>query len=209
MPYRWLTASAVIAGACLATPAVADQSAATVPPGPSVSTCIGCHGVLGAGSETGGPRLAGQNPEYLAHALSMFKARTRGSDIMQSVAQGLSDSQIQRLALYFSQQRPPLVQAAHAPSPTLVRAGEQLVQVGAGAGLPACFSCHAAGGKGNGARFPSIAGQPQPFVVARLHEFQARAKGKVPPAGSMTAVASQLNESQIQSAAAYLSVIHP
>ncbi|WP_236002155.1 c-type cytochrome [Paraburkholderia elongata] len=40
--------------------------------------------------------------------------------------------------------------------------------------VQACFSCHAAGGKGNGARFPSIAGEPAAFAVAHLHEFKAR-----------------------------------
>ena len=176
---------------------------------PSITACIACHGALGAGTTTGGARLAGKDPDYLAHALSMFKAGTRTSDVMHVVAQNLSDSEIYDLASFFSKQNPPLAEGVPPPSQSLVIAGKQLAEMGAGSDVPACFSCHAAGGKGNGARFPSIAGEPSTFVVARLHEFQERAKGKTPAAGTMTAVAAKLNDKQIEAAAAYLSVIGP
>jgi cytochrome c553 len=176
---------------------------------PSIATCVACHGALGAGTATGVPRLAGKNPDYLAHALSMFKAGTRSSAVMQAVAHDLSDGDIRELAEFFSEQHPPLAAGAEPPSQALVNAGKQLAQMGAGAEIPACFSCHAAGGKGNGARFPSIAGDPAAFIVNRLHEFQGRAKGKQPAPGSMTAVAAKLNDAQIEEAAAYLSVTGP
>jgi cytochrome c553 len=176
---------------------------------PSITTCIACHGALGAGTTTGGARLAGKDPEYLAHALSMFKAGTRTSDVMQVVAHDLSDSEIYDLASFFSKQNPPLAEGAPPPSRSLVIAGKRLAEMGAGSDVPACFSCHAANGEGNGARYPGIAGEPATFVVARLHEFQERAKGKTPAAGTMTAVAAKLNDTQIEEAAAYLSVIGP
>ena len=138
----------------------------------------------------------------------MFKAGTRASAVMQTVALTLSDSEIRELANFFSKQDPPLAGGAPPPQ-SLVLAGKQLAEMGAGSDIPACFSCHAAGGKGNGARFPSIAGEPAAFVVARLHEFQARAKGKTPAPGTMTAVAATLNDAQIEAAAAYLSVTGP
>ncbi len=128
---------------------------------------------------------------------------------MQSVAHDLSDSEISSLAVYFSAQNPPRVQAEHPPSPAKVMAGKQLAELGAAPGVPACFSCHAADGKGNGARYPGIAGEPAPFVINRLHEFQARAKAGISSPGTMTAVAATLSERQIEEAAAYLSVIEP
>jgi cytochrome c553 len=195
----------VVANAAHAQAAPSDAGAQT----PSTVTCIACHGAAGAGSIAGIPRLAGQNPDYLAHALSMFKARTRASDVMQGVAQNLSDSDMQALALYFSKQHPPLASGAPVPDPNLVTAGKQLAEMGAGPEVAACFSCHAAGGVGNGARFPRIAGQPETFTVSRLHDFQARAKKGPPPAGSMTAVSATLSETQIKQAAAYLSTLAP
>lgn len=169
--------------------------------------CTGCHGMHGEGAPGGVPRLAGQNADYMNHALSMFRAGTRASAIMQPIARNLSDSEIRQLADYFSTQSAPRVDMATA-SPQLVLAGQQLAANG-NADVAACFSCHAAQGKGNGARFPSIAAEPAQFVIDRLHEFQARAHGKAPEPGTMTAVAAKLDENEIQAAAAYLSQLEP
>ena len=86
----------------------------------------------------------------------------------------------------------------------LVIAGKRLAEMGT-ANVAACFSCHSAQGKGNGARFPGIAGQPAQYVINRLDEFQMRAKGNVPQPGTMTAVAVLLDAKQIEEVAAYLS----
>jgi cytochrome c553 len=116
------------------------------------------------------------------HALSMFKAQTRASAIMQPIVRNLSDMQMRQLADYFANQSAPRVALTASASPQLVLAGKQLADQGA-ANVPPCFSCHAAPGKGHGARFPSIAAEPAEFVVNRLHEFQARAQGKTPQPG--------------------------
>jgi cytochrome c553 len=125
------------------------------------------------------------------------------------VAHNLSDNEIHELATFFAQQNPPLAAGAARPPQRLVMAGKQLAEMGVAPDIPACFTCHAAGGKGNGARFPAIAGEPAVFVVARLHEFQARAKKKTPAPGTMTAVAAMLNDTQIEEVADYLSVTRP
>ena len=172
------------------------------------SKCTVCHGIHGEGASGGVPRLAGQNADYINHALSLFKTGTRASAIMQPIARNLNDLEIRRLADYFSNQSAPRVEMAASTPPQLVLAGKQLAEKGA-ANVAACFSCHAAQGKGNGARFPSIAAEPAKFIVNRLHEFQARAQGKVPEPGTMTAVAATMDETQIEEAAAYLSQLEP
>jgi cytochrome c553 len=208
---HWLSVAALVgfASVCHAQSAMNAPDTSGAANAPSIASCVACHGALGAGTVTGGPRLAGKDPGYLAHALSMFKAGTRASGVMQTVAHDLSDSDIRELALFFSRQNPPLAEGAPTSPQSVVTAGKRLAEMGAGSNVPACFSCHAAGGKGNGTRFPGIAGEPAAFVVARLHEFQARAKGNTPAPGTMTAVAASLNEAQIEAAAAYLSVIKP
>jgi len=188
-------------------PAVAAPSALDPHDG-RVASCLACHGAAGQGSAAlGTPRLAGQNADYLAHALSMFKDRTRESAVMQPVAQSMSDDDMHALADYFSAQHPPLAAAVQPPSLADVRAGQRLARDGEGKTLPSCFSCHAVGGTGNGARFPSIAGQPSTFVAMRLREFQARARSGAARPGSMTAVAAQMTEDQIKSVAAYFSTL--
>ncbi len=139
-----------------------------------LAVCVTCHGMHGEGSAEGVPRLAGQNVEYLGHALSMFKDGTRASPIMQPIARGLGADEIPELADHFSKETAPLAKAPGAPSPERVLAGEHLAQAGAGNVAP-CFGCHGPQGEGEGARFPAIAGQPAAFIVNRIHEFQARA----------------------------------
>lgn len=184
--------------------------AGTSPAAPvKLPVCAACHGPHGAGSATGVPRIAGMNAQYLSHALGMFKTRKRASPVMQPIAQTLSDSDIAALALYFSEQHPPLAPNPHPVPADLIEAGKTLAEHGGHNHVPACFSCHAAGGRGNGQRFPSIAGEPFVFVIDRLHEFQARARTGKPKPGTMTDVASHLTEAQIRDAAAYLSVLSP
>jgi cytochrome c553 len=196
-------ASAGVLLASHATLALADPAAQV-----EASACTVCHGMHGEGSPSGVPRLAGQNADYMNHAISLFKTGGRVSAIMQPIARNLDDTQIRQLADYFSNQRAPRLDTKVSASTELVLAGQQLAQKGA-ANVGACFSCHAARGKGNGARFPSIAAEPAEFVISRLHEFQARARGKTPEPGTMTAVAARLDEKQIEAAAAYLSQLEP
>jgi cytochrome c553 len=174
----------------------------------TIAGCVACHGQYGTGSIDGVPRLAGQNPDYMAHALSMFRARSRAGAAMQAVAQSLSDAEMRDVATYFASQNPPLLKGQSVPPRQLVAAGKQMAERGAGDNVAACFSCHGAGGLGNGARFPRIAAQPRKYIVDRLHEFQARASNTNPAPGTMTAVAAALTEQQIEQAAAYLSVTH-
>ena len=181
--------------------AIPDGVAQSVAPPPGVAVCVSCHGVHGEGSTTGAPRLAGQNPQYMSHALSMFKAGSRASPIMQPIAQGLTDADMDVLTRYFSSQTPPLADTGSPVSPTLALVGKQLAETGP----TACFSCHGAGGTGNGTRYPSIAGQPARFITDRIHEFQQRARQKTPQPGTMTAVSTTLSEDQIKASAAYLS----
>jgi cytochrome c553 len=181
---------------CASAAAAAESAAAT---------CVVCHGKHGEGAADGVPRLAGQDAAYMQNALSMFKAGKRASAVMQPIARTLSESAISDLSDFFSRQSAPAADAG-VVAPELVLAGKRLAEQGS-ANVAACFGCHAAQGKGNGARFPSIAGQPARFVVNRLREFQARAQAAAPQPGTMTAVAATLDERQIEQAAAYLSTL--
>jgi cytochrome c553 len=175
----------------------------------SASLCITCHGTHGEGSAAiGAPRLAGLNAEYLRNELSELKSGKRSSATMQPIARSLGDAQIGQLADYFSKQDAPPADVPAPASPALVLAGKRLAETGA-PDVAACFTCHAAQGQGSGAHFPSIAGQPARYVVDRLHQFQARARDKAPPPGTMMAVAAAMSETQVEEAAAYLAQLAP
>jgi cytochrome c553 len=176
----------------------------------SFATCAGCHGAQAEGSAAGAPRLAGQNAQYLERALTMFKAGTRTSPVMQPVASGLAEAEVHELAGYLAGLHSAHVAAQTLPEPGLLAAGQELAQVGAARDpTPPCFNCHGTEGRSDKARFPSLAGQPAAYVIGRLHEFQARARAKPPDPLSMTAVAAHLDERQIRQLAAYLSTLPP
>ena len=202
----WLAASIAVAASVTARlPAQAGTPAAPA----AATTCVACHGAQGAGSASGVPRLAGQNAQYLEHALSTFKAGTRTSSIMQAVASGLSDAEMHDLAIWFAGLHSARAPAA-APPAGPVRTGKELAEVGAVSDpMPPCFSCHGIGGRGDSPRFPNLAGQPAAYVISRLHEFQARARAKTPDPLTMTDVAAHLNEVQVTQVAAYLATLPP
>lgn len=65
--------------------------------------CAQCHGTdghAGAGSEV--PDLAGQRAPAIVERMKAFRAGTRPSTVMQQLAKGFSDAQIEQLARYFA-----------------------------------------------------------------------------------------------------------
>ncbi len=69
------------------------------------SKCASCHGPQG--NETRGPqfpRLAGQHQNYLVQALKDYRSGDRQNPIMNNMASGFSNQDIQDLAAYFASQ---------------------------------------------------------------------------------------------------------
>ena len=66
------------------------------------ATCTGCHAPA-AGTQTAMPRLAGRKAEYIVQQMRAFKAGERPSTVMQQLARGYTDEQIEFLAEYFEQ----------------------------------------------------------------------------------------------------------
>ena len=67
--------------------------------------CTSCHGAGGGKPITPQyPILAGQYPDFLAHALSGYKSGVRNNAVMKGFASALSASDIEDLAAYFGSQ---------------------------------------------------------------------------------------------------------
>jgi len=69
------------------------------------TVCAGCHGMDGKSVAPGFPNLAGQDKLYLINQLKAFRDKERTgtqSAIMYGMAAGLSNSDIDNLAAYFS-----------------------------------------------------------------------------------------------------------
>jgi cytochrome c553 len=73
-------------------------------PNEKIPPCAGCHGRDAAGTASL-PRLAGQQPDYLARQLKYFSARVRTNDnaVMHDIAVQLTETQIRALAAYLGE----------------------------------------------------------------------------------------------------------
>jgi len=70
--------------------------------------CMSCHGLegegVGDGRNGGAPILAGQYSGYLVDAMHAYADGRRKHDVMRSFVAGLSESDIQDLADFYSSQ---------------------------------------------------------------------------------------------------------
>lgn len=69
------------------------------------STCAACHGAEGVSTVPSFPKLAGQNRDYLYHALKDYKSGKRKNPLMAGQVANLTDADMLDLAMYFSKQK--------------------------------------------------------------------------------------------------------
>ncbi len=80
----------------------AGEQAATAKGKATGQSCIDCHGADGnAPIDASYPKLGGQYPDYLAHALQEYRSGARQHALMTPQASSLSDQEIADLAAYF------------------------------------------------------------------------------------------------------------
>ncbi|MDM0074085.1 c-type cytochrome [Variovorax sp. J2P1-59] len=132
----------------------------------AVQLCSMCHGAQGM-SEANAPNLSGQYPEVVIKQLHDFQRGARTSAIMQSLAHGLSDRDIDDLAAYYgslpkARARPVL--AGEQGAPALVKVGDPLRNI-----VP-CVSCH--GGIDHKLGTPRLEGMPKVYLLEQLHAFK-------------------------------------
>lgn len=149
--------------------------------------CTTCHGPKGNSSNAQAPNLAAQQSTYLVNQLKAFKAGGRTNVMMNSMATGLSNEDINNLAAYFSSQK---AAKTGSPDPVLAKTGE------AKAGM--CLGCHGSTAQGNG-QFPRLAGQHPEYIVQQLKAFKEGSR----KSGPMQAVIANLAETDFKVLAAY------
>lgn len=69
------------------------------------TTCAACHGADGVSTIPSFPKLAGQQRDYLYHALKDYKSGKRNNPLMAEQVKNLSDADMLDLAMYFSRQK--------------------------------------------------------------------------------------------------------
>jgi cytochrome c553 len=174
-----------------------------------ISYCKDCHGVSAQGYNGYFPipRLAGQQPEYLANQLRAFIEHRRTNNIMFNVAHSLSPATLNALAAHFASLHPPPIGGAPRQ---LVGIGRKIFEDGMPeVNIAACAACHGPDATGSG-QIPRLAGQLYPYLLKTLSNWdKERGRNPTVPDTSaiMSPVAHSLNKSQIEAVAAFVSTL--
>lgn len=160
----------------------------------AIQQCSMCHGAQGM-SDGGSPNLAGQYPEVIIKQLHDYKRGDRSSAFMQTIANRLSERDIQDVAAYYDslpKARAALVQPDEPDAPALVRVGDPLRNI-----VP-CVACH--GGIDHKLGAPWLEGMPKEYLLKELKAFAAGDR-RNDSFGQMRNMVRPLTEKELESVA--------
>jgi cytochrome c553 len=147
---------------------------------------------------------------YVAEQLKLFKTQVRTNPVMMPMASGLSDQDVNDVAVYYQAQT---LQGLEG-DPSYWKAGEALYKRGDRArNIPACAACHGPAGRGNlAAGYPALRAQQSVYVAKQLSDYAsgARYPGAKNPAqpsrngAMMLTIAKRLTPEDIRNVASYV-----
>lgn len=140
-----------------AAPLHADPSALMM-----ANTCAGCHGTEGKSVGPASPSLAGMSESYFIDSMKGFKEGSRAATIMDRIAKGYSDDQIESMAGYFAGL--PVYKAPQTVDAAKIKKGEAIYE-------KACVKCHDEGGSLPGDDAGILAGQWLPYLQYSMEDF--------------------------------------
>lgn len=158
--------------------------------GPSASmladTCAGCHGVDGSSVGPASPSIAGMSAEYFTETMEAFKSGERPSTIMQRIAKGYTEEEIELMAGFFADK--PFVRYPQQTDAAKVSKGEELYD-------DACETCHSENGAAADDDSGILAGQWLPYMTFTMQDFTSGAR-EMPK--KMKKKVEKLDEAQIE-----------
>ena len=167
--------------------------------------CAGCHGADGnGGADPLWPRLAGQDPDYIAKQLADFKSGARKDPIMSGMAAPLSATDMKNLGAYYAGLK---AKPGAARDAQLAKQGQKIFRGGnAKMGVSACMSCHGPSGHGIPPRFPKVSGQNTAYTQKQLLAFKAGTRAN--DGETMTRTAFRMSEQEIKAVSEYMAGLH-
>lgn len=180
------------------------------------AACASCHGAKGNSVGPMFPRLAGQHIRYLVSQLNAFKSKARSDDMMEAMASGLSEQDIDDISAYYVKQKPQFSsddeqyfdEDEELPvTRELIEKGKALYRGGnANTGIAACIACHGPTGMGNeSAGFPVLTGQYAIYVAKALVDFKSGNRNDI--STMMQMIAQKMTREEIYAVSAYISSI--
>ncbi len=97
---------AAMSGSAFASEQAAPEQGKTVEE--LTAACTACHGPTGVSPTTAFPIIAGQHKTYIEKALQDYRSGARKNAVMAGQVANLSDSDIEKLAAFYSKQESPL-----------------------------------------------------------------------------------------------------
>ena len=126
------------------------------------NTCAGCHGTAGKSVGPASPNLAGMSEYYFVESMTGFKEGTRPATIMDRIAKGYSEDQIESMAAYFAEL--PVYTADVPHDAAKAKAGFEVYD-------SACSKCHDEGGALPDDDAGILAGQWLPYLQYSMVDF--------------------------------------
>jgi cytochrome c553 len=169
------------------------------------AVCAGCHGADGnGGADPLWPKLAGQDPAYIAKQLADFKSGARKDPIMAGMAAPLSAADMKNIGAYYASLKS---KPGAARDAQLAKQGEKVYRGGdAKMGVSACMSCHGPSGHGIPPRFPKVSGQNAAYTRKQMLAFKSSARAN--DGEIMTRIAFRMSEQEIKAVSEYMAGLH-
>ena len=155
--------------------------------------CSSCHGEKGYGPGQTIPYIAGQSKDYLVNSLKDMRDKKRYSTLMQLIAQGYTDEDIEKIASWYSSQD--WKNNTNTYDKKLVEKGKKL--------SAQCADCHGEKGYADG-ETPRIAGLPSPYIYYAMLEYKAGKRNSDGTGASMS-ITEELSDDDIKALAEYYS----
>lgn len=170
----------------------------------SVDSCLGCHGSEGEGNlGLEAPQLAGLGKAYFERQLVNFKTGNRQNAAMTGIVAGMSQSDMDEAAQYFSGLTA-LKPAATKTDQNKLELGYEIFEKGIwGRKIPACSACHGIEGEGIGSEFPRLSWQLPSYTEKQLRLWKT-GKRKNDPLHLMSTIAKKLTNGEISAVASFL-----
>jgi cytochrome c553 len=195
----------IIAAIGLAIPAASMAAEGNVDAGKAKADeagCSACHGADGIATEDwlaadkNMPNLAAQPDLYTQFQLVFFRKGSRKNDLMNPVAEPLSNEDVRNLGAFYASLPAPKLALPSDPAPGDTELGQKVAEA------THCNNCHGDHYEGvdNIAR---LAGQREEYLYKALRDFKSGARTQVGAAG-MAEVVYPLGDLEMNALAHYL-----
>lgn len=157
------------------------------------AACEACHGAPDRPPLASTPPLAGQQEEFLALQMFLFREGLREVPQMSGMLNGFSDWDLIDVAAYFSRQTAP--RKSGKPDPQLQTRGAALAKA------MGCGSCHFPDYRGQ-KQVPRLTGLPEDYLAATMKAY--RDNKRTGTDTNMNGILYQVPDSDIRALAHYL-----